>query len=177
MHAWYTMTSFTRPLILAGLMACGDLPPTPENMPVDPASLPNWDTIEASTHTKASRPPEPVLIVDRTKRTCFKSYSVFPQEYRLPNGQAYSIRDCSEDCGTAIACPPWAQDVQSDFTRRKKRNEEAAKPTPTPVVEEIAVEPTPVKPKKGWPSSLGPPPTEAPKEPVQAVTPESEKGE
>ena len=49
--------------------------------------------------------------------------SVFPQEYRLPNGQAYSLRDCQEDCGTPIECPSWAQDVYLDLERRTQKRD------------------------------------------------------
>ena len=156
-------------LFLLVNLGCNDLPDAPKNNTPIGDQLPTWDTITPSTHTKASRPPEPVLIVDRKANSCFKVYSIFPQEYRLPNGQAYSIRDCNDDCGTLIVCPGWAQDVQSDFTKRSQLKEEASV-TPEPVepqteTTDTQAEPTVTEtPKKNWPGRLGPPPTEAPKE-------------
>ena len=161
------------PLLCATLFCafqsgCNDLPDAPTANTRTGDQLPTWDEVTPSTHTKASRPPEPVLIVDRKANKCFKVYSIFPQEYRLPNGQAYSIRNCEDDCGSLIACPGWAQDVQSDFSQRAKRKE-AAKIAPDPQeapepATETPDETKPASAKTNWPGRLGPPPTEAPKE-------------
>lgn len=163
-------------LAIMGFCACSDLPPTPAEMQTKSNGIATWDSIEASTHTKASRPPEPVLIVDRKEKSCFKVYSVFPQEYRLPNGQAYSLRDCKQDCGTSIQCPSWAQEVYIDLerrTRKKKatdaraseKTEAAEKPGDTENQEAVEA-PKPSKSSKTI-DVLGPPPTDAPEKTVQ----------
>ena len=158
---------------IVAFLACSDLPPTPDEMQNQPKAIATWDTVEASTHTKASRPPEPVLIVDRREKTCFKVYSVFPQEYRLPNGQAYSLRDCEQDCGTSIQCPSWAREVYADLERRTKKQsndteETVATPDDTTVAEDNASNtPAPTKKVSAKTDSLGPPPTEAPEKTIR----------
>ena len=104
----------------AGVHGCGGLPEGPPQAPIAATGLPSWDSVKESTHTRATRPPEPVLVVDREQSKCFKAYTIFPQEYRLPNGQAYGIRECNSNCGTEIKCPDWAQDVYADWTKRNQ---------------------------------------------------------
>ena len=160
-------------LAIIGFCACSDLPPTPAEMQTKSNTIATWYSIEASTHTKASRPPEPVLIVDRKEESCFKVYSVFPQEYRLPNGQAYSLRDCEQDCGTSIQCPPWAQEVYIDLKRRTKKvkvikEQNTAKPEDGVKSEPTEADDSQEAPKPTKTSDLlGPPPTDAPEKTVQ----------
>ena len=116
----YAITLFF--LIVAG-SGCSTPPTEIKEVPTD--QLPDWDEVQDTTHTKASRPPEPVLIIDLEGKECFKVYTVFrSQIFRLPNGQAYSIRDCSQNCGTEISCPGWAEEVRSDWATRNKPSEE-----------------------------------------------------
>ena len=58
---------------LVASIACSDLPPTPDEMEIQSEGIATWDSVEASTHTKASRPPEPVLIVDRKEKKLLQS--------------------------------------------------------------------------------------------------------